>query len=186
MTGITIQTPRLLLREWRDSDREAFARINADPEVMRYFPRTLSRADSDHTIERIREHFARHGYGPWAVELTSENQSGECIGCIGLNVATFEAHFTPAVEILWRLSQAHQGRGYATEGARAALAYAFESPGLPEIVSFTVVDNHASRRVMQKIGLVHTPAGDFDHPALSPGHPLQRHVLYRLKNPRLS
>lgn len=186
-----IQTSRLLLREWQDADLEPFARINADPEVMRFFPEPMSRDASDRLVARIREHFAEHNYGLWAVQVIADD-AGEptpsentCIGFIGLSTAAFQAHFTPAVEIGWRLAREAQGLGYATEGARAVLTYAFESLALPEVVSFTSVYNLTSRRVMEKIGLIHTPTGDFDHPALPVGHRLRRHVLYRLRNPNL-
>ncbi|MEQ9366301.1 MAG: GNAT family N-acetyltransferase [Leptospirales bacterium] len=193
----TLETPRLVLREWRDTDRDAFARLNRDPRVMRYFPAPLSRAQSDAFVDSIRAHFAREGYGLWAVHLRIGETEAEtsdrrtiahsdprpAIGYTGLNKATFAAHFTPAVEIAWRLAADYHGRGYATEAARAALAYAFRELRLPEVVSFTSVENTPSRRVMEKIGLIHTPPGDFEHPALPPGHWLRRHVLYRLGNP---
>ncbi len=188
-----LQTERLILREWQEQDRAAFANLNADPEVMRHFPALLSRAESDALLERIQQHFARHGYSLWAVEVrgdtgltgaseTSPADSSPCIGFTGLHTADFAAPFTPAVEIGWRLAREAQGHGYATEAARAVLAFAFERLRLPEIVSFTSVQNAASRRVMEKIGLRHNPADDFEHPGLPPGHPLREHVLYRLDN----
>jgi RimJ/RimL family protein N-acetyltransferase len=170
-----LRTDRLLLRAWRDEDLEPFAALNADPEVMRYFPAVLGRADSDAQAARIRAHFATHGFGLWAVEVPGQ---AAFIGFVGLAVPRFEAHFTPCVEIAWRLAREHQGRGYATEGARAALGFDFSHLGLAEIVSFTVPANLASRRVMEKLGMQHTE--DFDHPLMPAGHPLQRHVLYRL------
>ncbi len=171
-------TARLRLRRWRDADREPFARINADPEVMRHFPAPLSRAESDALVDRAEAHFAAHGFGLWAAELRA---TGQLAGYIGLVVPNFEAHFTPAVEIGWRLDSALWNQGLATEGAREVLRYAFEELRLPEVVSFTVPGNLASRRVMEKIGLALDPAGDFDHPRLPEGHPLRRHVLYRKK-----
>ena len=173
-----ILTARLLLRLWRPADREPFARMNADPRVMRYFPAALSRAESDALVDRAEAHFAAHGFGPFAVEV---RDTGQFAGYIGLVVPRFEAHFTPAVEIGWRLDAAVWNRGLATEGARAVLRYAFETLRLPEIVSFTVPENLPSRRVMEKIGLLRDPRGDFDHPGLPEGHPLRRHVLYRKK-----
>jgi RimJ/RimL family protein N-acetyltransferase len=171
-------TARLLLRRWREEDRDPFARINADPRVMRFFPEELSRAQSDALFDRAEMHFAMHGFGPFAAEL---RETGQLAGFIGLVVPSFEAHFTPAVEIGWRLDAAVWNQGLATEGAREVLRYGLEELCLPEIVSFTVPDNLASRRVMEKIGLARDIAGDFDHPRLPEGHPLRRHVLYRMK-----
>ena len=169
-------TARLLLRQWREEDREPFARINSDPEVMRYLPALLSREESDSLMGRAKTHFAVHGFGPFALEL---RETGQLAGFLGLVVPSFEAHFTPAVEIGWRLDASLWNQGLATEGAREVLRYAFEELLLPEVVSFTVPANLASRRVMEKIGLARDPADDFDHPRLSEGHPLRRHVLYR-------
>jgi ribosomal-protein-alanine N-acetyltransferase len=173
----------LLLRAWRPEDREPFAALNADPEVMRHFPATLSRAESDAVAAGIEAHFARHGFGPWAVELPGV---APFAGCVGLAVPAFEAAFTPCVEIEWRLARAHWGRGYATEAARAVAAFAFETLRLPDLVAMTVPDNVTSRRVMEKLGMTRDPAEDFDHPRLPPGHPLRRHVLYRLRAQRIS
>jgi RimJ/RimL family protein N-acetyltransferase len=175
MSTPELRTERLLLRAWRDEDLEPFAALNADPEVMRHFPATPTRAESDAQAERIRAGFVTHGFGLWAVEVPGQ---AAFIGFAGLAVPRFEAYFTPCVEIGWRLARAHQGRGYATEAARAALRFGFTAAGLHEIVSFTVPANVASRRVMEKLGMQHTE--DFDHPSLPAGHPLQRHVLYRL------
>jgi RimJ/RimL family protein N-acetyltransferase len=163
-TRPVIETPRLILRPWREADRAPFARMNADPRVMEFFPACLSRVESDTLFDRVRSELL-------AAEL---RETGEFIGYIGLSVPTFEAHFTPCVEIGWRLAAEHWGRGLATEGARAVLAGAEG-----EIVSFTTVGNWRSRRVMEKLGLTHDPRDDFDHPRLPEGHPLRRHVLYR-------
>jgi RimJ/RimL family protein N-acetyltransferase len=171
-------TARLILRRWRDADREAFAAINADPRVMRFFPAGLSRAESDELVDRAEAHFAAYGFGPFAAEL---REIGCLAGFIGLVVPSFEAHFTPSVEIGWRLDAAVWNQGLATEGAREVLRFAFEELRLREVVSFTVPENLASRRVMEKIGLARDLAGDFDHPRLPEGHPLRRHVLYRKK-----
>ncbi len=176
-----IVTDRLLLRRWRPSDREPFAALNADPRVMEFMPATLSRAASDALILRIEDHFARHGFGLWAAELRADSSF---LGFIGLSVPAFDAHFTPCVEIGWRLAAAYWRQGLATEGAREAVRHAFESLGLPSLVSFTVPTNLPSRRVMEKLGMTHDASDDFDHPALPPGHPLRRHVLYRLLNRR--
>src|SRR5215472_4796932 len=138
----TLRTERLELRLWRDSDLAAFAALNADPRVMHHFPSTLSRAESDARAGTIREHFARHGFGLWAVEVPGV---AGFIGFVGLATATFEAHFTPCVEIGWRLAHAHWGFGYATEGARAALDFGFGRPALEQIVSFTAESNRRSR-----------------------------------------
>jgi RimJ/RimL family protein N-acetyltransferase len=171
-----LESERLLLREWRDEDREPFARMNADPRVMEFFPATLTAAETDAMLERVHAHLARHGFGWWAAEL---KETGAFIGFIGLAVPYFEAHFTPCVEIGWRLSPEYWGRGLATEGAQAALRYGFEQLGLREIVSFTSTQNVRSRRVMEKLGMTHDPADGFDHPRIAQGHPLRRHVLYR-------
>ena len=172
-----LETERLLLRRWRAADREPFAGINRDPAVMEHFPASLSRAASDEMADRIEAHFRRHGFGLWAAELR-ENE--EFIGFIGLSVPGFEAAFTPCIEIGWRLAPIHWGKGLATEGARAATRHAFEDLKLPGLVSFTVPANVRSRRVMEKTGMTHNPADDFDHPNLPVGHRLRRHVLYRL------
>jgi RimJ/RimL family protein N-acetyltransferase len=172
-----IVTDRLRLREWRESDREAFARINADPRVMEFFPSVLSREASDALADRAEKHFREHGFGPWAVELI---ETGEFIGFTGLSIPNFEAPFMPAVEIGWRLSAEYWGHGLATEAARASVQYGFGELQLDEIVAMTVPANVRSRRVMEKIGMTRDAADDFDHPSLVDGHPLRRHVLYRL------
>ena len=175
MTDLT--TDRLLLRQWRDSDREPFAALNADPAVMEHFPALQTREQSDDLIDRNIPELDGRGWGLWAMEV---KDTGEFIGFTGLNVPTFEAPFLPGVEIGWRLAKGAWGNGYATEAARAALAYAFGPAGLNEIVSFTATTNLPSQRVMQRIGMVHDQAGDFDHPRVEDGHRLQRHVLYRI------
>jgi ribosomal-protein-alanine N-acetyltransferase len=172
-----LDTDRLLLRRWRLEDRAAFARMNADPRVMEFFPKLLTREESDAAADRIEAHFQQHGFGLWAVEIPDV---AAFAGFVGLATPRFEAAFTPCVEIGWRLAAEHWGRGYATEGARAALEFGFGKLGLTEILSFTAVDNVRSRRVMEKIGMTHCPADDFDHPLLPAGHPLSRHVLYRI------
>jgi RimJ/RimL family protein N-acetyltransferase len=174
--GPTIATKRLLLRPWQDVDREPFARLNADPGVMTYFLRPLDRSESDAFVDRIEGHFQRHGFGFWAVEAPGV---APFVGLVGLAIPSFEAHFTPCVEIGWRLAPEHWGLGYATEAARAALGFGFETLGLSEIVAFTVPANQRSRAVMERLGMTHTPADDFLHPMLPAGHPLQPHVLYR-------
>jgi ribosomal-protein-alanine N-acetyltransferase len=172
-----MRTERLILRRWRDSDREPFAAINADPVVMEFFPAKLGRADSDATIARIEAGFDEYGFGLWALELAG---TGEFIGFTGLSVPRFAAHFTPAVEIGWRLARSAWGHGYATEAARGALTNGFTDHGLAEIVSFTTTMNTRSRAVMARLGMSHDPREDFDHPTIAEGSPLRRHVLYRL------
>lgn len=173
-----IETSRLALRQWKEADKKPFARINADLKVMEFFPARLTRSQSDALVARIKTHFQKHGFGPCAVELRS---TGTFAGFIGLSIPSFHAHFTPCVEIAWRLSPEVWGQGLATEGALAVLTYAREVLRLKSVVSFTVPANLRSRRVMEKIGMSHDPAEDFDHPQLPPGHPLRRHVLYRLR-----
>jgi len=180
--GIVIETARLRLRRWQESDRTAFALMNADRQVMEFMPGCLSRAESDALVDRIQAHFRQNGFGLYATELVQENRF---IGFIGLSVPDFEAHFTPCVEIGWRLGAAYWGQGLATEGARAVAGYAFENLKIGELVSFTVPMNRGSRRVMEKIGMAHAVSDDFDHPTLREGHPLRRHVLYRLTPPAL-
>jgi ribosomal-protein-alanine N-acetyltransferase len=174
-----LRTERLLLREWRAEDREPFAALNADPRVMQYLPAMLPRAQSDALARRSEQHFATHGFGPWAVEVPGV---APFIGFVGLVVPAFEAHFTPCVEIGWRLAAEHWGQGYATEAALASADYAFSALGLHELVSFTTPGNERSQAVMRRIGMTHDEADDFDHPRLPQGHRLRRHVLYRLRS----
>jgi RimJ/RimL family protein N-acetyltransferase len=175
-----LQTDRLILRRWQPADRAPFAKLNANPSVNEFLPGPLTREQSDERAERMDASFDRNGFGLWAVEVRNVTPF---IGFIGLAVPRFDAPFTPCVEIGWRLSADYWGRGYATEGARAALAFAFDVVGLREVVSFTVPANLRSRRVMEKIGMKRDPAEDFDHPWLPEGHRLQRHVLYRIVRP---
>jgi RimJ/RimL family protein N-acetyltransferase len=171
-----IQTERLLLRRWRPSDLDPFAALNADPRVMEYLPSSLSRAQSDELAQRADFHLERHGYGLWAAEIPGVTPFA---GFIGLSTPRYEAPFQPCTEIGWRLGAAHWGKGYATEGARAVLDHGFDVLQLGEIVSITTVGNIRSRRVMEKLGMTHDPADDFEHPLLPEGHPLRPHVLYR-------
>jgi len=173
----TLQTERLVLRQWRVPDLDPFAALNADPEVMRHFPAPLMREESDALAESARARIEERGWGLWAVEVVG---SAAFIGFIGLAEPRFDAHFTPAVELGWRLARRHWGRGYAVEGARAAAAFGFEEVGLDEIVSFTTVANERSRRVMERLGMTHDAADDFQHPLLAPDDPIRPHVLYRL------
>ncbi len=171
------RTARLLLREWKESDLEPFAQMNADPEVMAHMPGLLHRAESDALVDRIKAHFGEHGFGGWAIEVPGV---APFIGFVGFARVGFNAHFTPAIEIAWRLARSAWDHGYATEAAHEACRIAFEELQLPEIVAFTVPTNIRSRRVMERLGMRHDPADDFDHPRLPEGHPLRRHVLYRL------
>jgi len=175
-----VRTPRLVLRHWRAADRAPFAAMNADPAVMAWFPARLTAAESDALADAIEAHHRTHGFGLWALEIPGV---APFAGFVGLSVPGFIAPFTPCVEIGWRLAAAHWGRGYATEAARAALAHAWDVVGLDEVVSFTTADNARSRAVMTRIGMRYDPADDFDHPRLPPGHPLRRHVLYRVARP---
>ncbi len=172
------ETERLILRRWREADREPFARMNADARVMEHISAPLGREGSDALIRRAEVHFERRGFGPWAVDL---KDGGALVGFIGLVTPSFEAHFTPCVEIGWRLAFEFWGRGLATEGAREVLRRGFEEFGLSEVVSFTAVGNVRSRRVMEKLGMTRNPEEDFDHPRVALGDPLRRHVLYRVR-----
>ena len=172
-----IRTERLLLRRWRDADREPFAVMNADPTVVEHLMGPLSRERSDDFVDRIEAHWEEHGWGLWAVEVAG---GVPFIGYVGLWPA---GHVAPGmVEVGWRLAREHWGQGYVTEAAREALRFGFEDAGLDEIVSFTVPQNERSWRVMERIGLVRDPSGDFDHPRVDPvADPhLVHHVLYRL------
>ena len=173
-----IGTERLILRQWRESDRGVFARMNCDPAVMEHFPALLTRQESDALVDRAQAHLQQYGFGPWAAEI---RESGAFIGFISLFIPRFEASFTPCVEIGWRLAREHWGKGLAIEGARAVVRHGFQVQGLRELVSFTVPENLRSLRVMQKLGMTRDPLDDFDHPSIPAGHPLRHHVLYRLK-----
>lgn len=169
-----LRTARLLLRRWVVADRDPFAAMNADPRVMEYLPAVLGPGESDALADRIAHHFDTHGFGLWAVEIPGVTPFA---GFVGLAVPAFRAHFTPCVEVGWRLAAGCWGQGYATEAGRAAVDFGFERLSLPEVVSFTVPDNLRSRRVMERLGMAHEPADDFDHPNAPPLR--QRHVLYR-------
>lgn len=197
---VELRTSRLLLRPWREEDLVPWAAMNADPQVRRWFPGLLDRAASDAAAARMQAHIDQHGFGFWAIEAPGE---AEFVGMAGLMHVTFEAPFAPAVEAGWRLARGYWGRGYATEAARVALDYGFgpvgpwtsrppsgrdargpngHGLGLQEIVAFAVPGNTPSRRVMERVGMTHDPASDFDHPALPESSPLRRHVLYRVQN----
>jgi RimJ/RimL family protein N-acetyltransferase len=174
-----LRTERLILRRWLPSDSEPFAKLNADPLVMKHFPCTLSREESDAMVGRMEAHLAHYGFGFWAVEVPG---TAPFVGFVGLVVPRFDAHFTPCVEIGWRLAAEFWNRGYATEAAREAMRFGFEELRLTEIVSLTVPANLPSRRVMEKIGMVRNPDDDFDHPLVPEGNPMRQHVLYRKWN----
>jgi RimJ/RimL family protein N-acetyltransferase len=186
----TIRTCRLILRRWRDEDLAAYAALNADSRVMQHFPAVLSREESDAQAARIRKHWDDHGFGLFAVEVVggaSWHASGAhlalrrgFVGFIGLQRVPFDTAFTPAVEVGWRLAFEAWGHGYATEGARAALDHGFGALGLREIVAMTVSSNERSWRVMERLGMKRAHGEDFDHPRLPEGHPLRRHILYRV------
>jgi RimJ/RimL family protein N-acetyltransferase len=177
MNGLPLHTPRLILREWRDSDLDAWAAMSADPEGMAWLLGPKTRAESEAAVERWRARFAEHGFGFCALEAPGV---ADFIGVGGLGKILYEAPFTPAVEVGWRLARPFWGRGYATEAARAALEDGFGRLGLPEIVATTMPANHRSRAVMTRLGMSHDPKDDFDHPIVPEGHPQRRHVLYRL------
>ncbi len=170
-----LETPRLRLRPWRESDLAPFAALNADPEVMAHFPATQSREESDASARRVMAAIASRGWGFWALE---EIGGEPFVGFTGLSQPPFEAHFTPCVEIGWRLARHAWGRGYATEAARAALAFGFGELALGEIVAFTATSNARSQAVMARLGMRRD--GEFDHPRLAADCPVRRHVLYRL------
>lgn len=172
-----IKTDRLILRPWREEDLKEFADLNADPKVMEYFPSLLTTQESCDLARKISSNLEERGWGLWAVSVPGV---ADFIGFIGLSKPSFDAHFMPAIEVGWRLGFSHWGKGYATEGAKAALEYGFNVLNLKEIVSFTAAQNMRSRRVMEKIGMHHTSEDDFDHPNVSDGHSLKKHVLYRL------
>jgi ribosomal-protein-alanine N-acetyltransferase len=170
----SLRTPRLLLRPWRDEDVAPFVEMSADPVVMEHLPPA-----GETWVAWGRTHWDEHGFGQWVVEIPGE---ASFIGVVGLAVVGYEAPFTPAVEVAWRLTRAHWGRGYATEAARVSLDYGFGEFGLDEIVALTVPANRRSRQVMERLGMTRSPEDDFDHPRVTAG-PLRRHVLYRLRNP---
>ena len=175
MDTVTLATERLILRPWRDEDLDPLFAINGDPESMRYFAATMTRAESDAWAARMRAHFAEHGWGFWVV---AEVATGDFVGVVGLMTIPWQAAFTPAVEIGWRIGARFRRLGYAAEAARAALGFGFATLGLEKIVAFTVPGNAASWKLMEKLGMRHV--GEFDHPRLPEGHHYQRHLLYRL------
>lgn len=177
MSAVEIRTDRLLLRGWRESDRDAWAAMSVDPEVMRFFPSLLEREEADAVFDRVATALDERGWGLWAVDLDGEFQ-----GFTGLQPVPFEESFTPAVEIGWRLRRSAWGRGIATEAARASLDHAWTELGLDEVVAMAVGSNSRSLAVMERLGMTRVPGADFDHPRVPDG-PLRRHVLFRIARP---
>jgi ribosomal-protein-alanine N-acetyltransferase len=177
MTATVLRTARLVLRGWRPEDRDPYAALNADPEVMEHFVGVLDRATSDAEADRFATDIERDGWGHWVVTRPADDR---LIGFTGLDVVDFPQSWTPATEIGWRFARDAWGHGYATEAAGAVLAFAFRTLALDEVVSFTASTNLRSQRVMERIGMQRDPADDFDHPRVPVGHRLRRHVLYRL------
>lgn len=175
---IEILTPRLKLREWKQEDKEPFFKLNSDPRVMKFMPKLLSKEESDQLVESIKSKFKEDGYSFFAVELIEDKSF---IGFIGLSIPKFDAFFTPCVEIGWRLAYDYWGKGYATEGAKASLDYGFQELGLSEIFAFTASQNVRSRQVMERIEMKYID--EFNHPKLPQGHPLEKHVLYKILKP---
>lgn len=174
---IELETPRLILRTWRESDREPFAAMNQDPRVMEHFPAIIPPERSNASVDAFIAGFAARGWSNWALE---RRDTGEFIGFTGLSIPRADLPFSPCVEVGWRLARAHWGFGFASEAARAALAAGFERIGLDEIVSMTARTNLRSQAVMRRIGLVDTGFG-FDHPGVPEGHPVRPHVLFRIR-----
>lgn len=177
---VELRSPRCVLRDWRDADLEPFARLNADPQVMEHFPALLSRAESDALAARLRAGIAERGWGFFALEVPGV---APFVGFVGLQPVAFEAHFTPCVEIGWRLDVPYWGKGYAREAARIAIEFAFETLGLDEVVAQTTTTNLRSMAVMEALGMTRSPEDDFDHPRLLDVPRLRRCVLYRRRRP---
>ncbi len=180
-TPVSLETPRLILRQRLDRDRPPFARMSTDPQVMEHLLPFASPEAVDSWIDRQHAHLRTHGFCFWAIESKAD---GAFIGAAGLLRVGYEAHFTPAVEVGWRLDRRFWGQGYAPEAAARAIRFGFEHLELHEIVANTVPANRSSRRVMEKLGMSHTTADDFDHPLVPIEHPLRRQVLYRLSRDR--
>jgi RimJ/RimL family protein N-acetyltransferase len=177
---LQLETPRLLLRPWRESDRAPFRAMNADPVVMTYFPSTMTDAESDVALDRFQTAYDRDGFGFFVAELRSTGAFAGIIGAQTMRDAVPNLP-QPAVEIGWRLPRTAQGQGLATEGARATVDLCFHQLNLAEVVAVTALGNQASRHVMEKLGMTHRPDLDFDHPRVPADHPHLRHTLYQLK-----
>ncbi len=182
MPAPQLETKRLILRQWKKEDLECFAKLNADKRVMEFFPSTLSEKESNSLSETIQKELQEKKYGLWAVEAKN---CAPFIGCIGLHYQDFSAHFTPCIEIGWRLLFDYWKKGYAFEAASKVLEYGFNVLNLNEIVAFTAEKNTRSRKLMEKLNMTYNPKDDFHHPKLPKNHILQPHVLYRLKNPNI-
>lgn len=179
-----LETERLILREWRDADRPLYAEVIGDPIVRRFFPSVGTRDDADIGIDRAIQRLADHGYTMLAVEHKAD---GAFVGMLGMAPFSDETRLAipshPRVEIGWQLDRKFWGHGFAPEGAQAMLDYAWSVLNLPEVVAITYRGNLPSRRVMEKLGMRHEPADDFEHPGVAAGHYLRPHVLYRISNP---
>lgn len=171
-------TSRLKMRKWRQEDILPFSKMNSDSQVMEFFPKVLTEKETHDLVQKFEERFSQQGFGFWALELI---ENGQFIGFTGLNVPAFQTHFTPCVEIGWRIAHEYWGKGLAVEAAQKTIEYGFEVCSLKEIVAFTTLLNMKSRRVMEKLGMTYSPKDDFEHPLLEVEHPLRKHVLYRLK-----
>jgi 3-dehydroquinate dehydratase/shikimate dehydrogenase len=179
MPAPTLSTNRLLLRQWKSSDLPLFAKMNADQHVMKYFPSLLTKKESNYLAEKIQQELQEKEYGFWAIEVPNISSF---IGLVGLHYPDFKAHFTPCVEIGWRLAYEYWGKGYAFEAATKIIEYAFNELKLNEIVSFTTIDNIPSRNLMEKLEMTHNPQDDFKPPKIPKNHSTSSHVLYRLNN----
>lgn len=173
---MTIYTERLLLRAWEKNDLTDLIQLNADPEVMRFFPSVLTKEESEKLLDKMLRHFENFGFGIWRME---EKNTKEFIGFTGLHQVGEDMDFAPAVEIAWRLKKEYWGLAYATEAALFSVGYAFSELGLDQLVSYTTKTNLRSEKLMQRIGM--RKMGEFTHPRLSPGHPLAPHVLYKIE-----
>ena len=171
-----LQTSRLILRNWKQNDIEPFAILNSDPRVCEFLPNVLSQEETLTSVIKIQSHFKKHAFGLFAVELISTKTF---IGFVGLKYFSFDSHFTPSVELAWRLSWKNWGQGLATEAAQKVTQYGFETLGLPEILAITAKNNQGSRRVMEKLGMFTNEDENFLHPQLEYSHPLAEHILYR-------
>ncbi|HEX4858423.1 MAG TPA: GNAT family N-acetyltransferase [Usitatibacteraceae bacterium] len=175
---VELRTERLLLRQWKDSDADAWAAMNADPEVRKYFPKVNTREESQGEMDRIRAGIAQRGWGMWAVEVPGVSPF---IGFVGLNPPGFPAPWQPGVETGWRLAREAWGKGYATEGAEASLYFAFEYLRLPEVLALSVVPNKPSHAVMERIGMKRWHGMEFDHPRTPTDWPLRNHIVHRIR-----
>ena len=179
MPAPELKTKRLLLRQWKKSDLIPFSKMNNDPKVMEFFPSTLIKLESDKLAKKIQKELQEEKFGLWAVEVIDV---APFIGFIGLHNVSFTAHFTPAIEMAWKLGFKYWNKGYALEGAQAVVDYAFNTLGLDQIVSFTPTKNLRSIKLMKKLNMAHDPKDNFNHPKLTRNNSLSLHVLYRLKN----